>query len=241
MQVHNAKALLCAAVLAVAFSGAATLAQAQLTTIWSFTGNNGDGEYPFPEGQLPFDSNGAIYGTTAGGGTGYNGTVFQLVPPTVQGGAWTENVLYRFAGGADGRQPSMGVVFDQARNLFGTTQFGGNAQACGGGCGTIFELSPPSEPGGPWTHTVLYTFQGGFDGQYPGEVLFGSNGSLYGTTISGGTPGVLCLQLQNQVRLWHGVSVLAASAEGWHLDQDRPLHLSWIHARWNRSEFRDHN
>jgi hypothetical protein len=192
MNPHNAKTLLCAAVLAVAVSGAATLAQAQLTTIWSFTGNNGDGEYPFPEGQLPFDSNGAIYGTTAGGGTGYNGTVFQLVPPTVQGGAWNENVLYRFAGGADGRQPSLGVVFDQAGNLFGTTQFGGNAQACGGGCGTIFELSPPSEPGGPWIHTVLYTFQGGFDGQYPGEVLFGSNGSLYGTTNSGGTPGVLC-------------------------------------------------
>jgi uncharacterized repeat protein (TIGR03803 family) len=162
------------------------------TTIWSFSGAGGDGEYPYPYGHLPFDNNGAIYATTAGGGTGYNGTVYQLVPPTVQGGAWTENVLYRFAGGADGRQPSMGVVFDQIGNLYGTTQFGGNAQACGGGCGTIFELSPPTQPGGQWTHTVLYTFQGGVDGQYPGEVIFGSNGALYGTTTSGGTPGVPC-------------------------------------------------
>jgi hypothetical protein len=40
---------------------------------------------------------------------------------------------------------------------------------------------------------VLYTFQGGVDGQYPGEVLFGANGVLYSTTNSGGAdPGVLC-------------------------------------------------
>jgi hypothetical protein len=170
------------------------LAQAQtFTTIWSFTGANGDGEYPFPEGHLTFDSSGALYGTTAAGGsTGSNGTVYRLVPPASPGGAWSENVLYRFAGGTDGRQPSMGVVFDQAGNLFGSTQYGGNTQACGGGCGTIFELSPPAQPGGQWTHTVLYTFQGSFDGQYPGAMIFGSNGALYGTTVSGGTPGVLC-------------------------------------------------
>ena len=42
----------------------------------------------------------------------------------------------------------MSVVFDGKGNLFGSTQFGGNAQACGGGCGTIFELSPPAQPGG---------------------------------------------------------------------------------------------
>ncbi len=162
------------------------------TTIWSFTGTNGDGEYPFPYGRLTFDNNGALYATTAGGGTGYNGTVYQLVPPTGAGGTWTENVLYRFAGGADGRQPSMGVVFDHIGNLYGSTQFGGNVQACGGGCGTIFELSPPTQPGGQWTHTVLYTFQGGFDGQYPGALIFGANGALYGTTTSGGTPGVQC-------------------------------------------------
>jgi hypothetical protein len=53
--------------------------------------------------------------------------VYQLVPPTVQGGTSTENVLDRFAGGADGRQPGMDVVFDQIGNLYGTTQDGGNA------------------------------------------------------------------------------------------------------------------
>ncbi len=80
------------------------LAQAQTpATIGSCTGANGDGEYPFPHGHLPFDNSGALYGTTAGGGTGYNGTVFSLVPPAIQGGAWTEDARYRFQGGADGR------------------------------------------------------------------------------------------------------------------------------------------
>jgi hypothetical protein len=86
----------------------------------------------------------------------------------------------------------MSVVFDGNGNLFGSTQFGGNLQLCGGGCGTIFELSPPSQPGGQWAHTVLYTFQGGFDGQYPGAMIFGHGGALYGTTSSGGIPGVSC-------------------------------------------------
>src|ERR1700757_1079671 len=194
MRTHNAMPFVRAAVLLAVVLGGSMVAQAQtLTTIHSFTGVNGDGEYPFAEGRLPFDNNGALYGTTAGGGTANWGTVYQLVPPTVQGGAWTENVLYSFQGGADGRQPSMGVTFDTLGNLYGTTQYGGNAQACGGGCGTIFELSPPAQPGGQWTHTVLYTFQGGADGQFPGEVLFGANGVLYGTTPSGGAkPGVQC-------------------------------------------------
>ena len=76
MKAHDAKTFLRAAVLlAVAVTGGNIPAQAQtLTTIHSFTGANGDGEYPFPEGRLPFDNNGALYGTTAGGGTNYNGT-----------------------------------------------------------------------------------------------------------------------------------------------------------------------
>jgi hypothetical protein len=193
MKPHKARTFLRAVMLlAVAVSCVIPALAQTLTTIYSFTGTNGDGEYPFPEGHLPFDNNGAIYETTAGGGTGNNGTVYQLVLPTVQGCTWTENILYGFRDGADGRQPGMGVVFDQVGNLYGTTQYGGNAQMCGGGGGTVFELSPPTQPAGQWTHTVLHTFQGSFDGQYPGEVVFGPNGVLFGTTVSGGTPGVLC-------------------------------------------------
>jgi len=194
MKSHNANRFLRAAVLLAIVFGGNTLAQAQtLTTIWSFTGTNGDGEYPYPYGHLAFDSNGAMYGTTASGGTSYNGTVFQLVPPTVPGGAWTENVLYRFTGGNDGRQPSTGVVFGQDGALYGTTYNGGGTlQACGGGCGVVFKLTPPAVAGGAWTESVLYAFQGGYDGATPGDVVFGPNGTLYGTTAGGGLPAFSC-------------------------------------------------
>jgi hypothetical protein len=215
MKSHNANRFLRAAVLLAIVSGGNTLAQAQtLTTIWSFTGTNGDGEYPYPYGHLAFDSNGAMYGTTASGGTSYNGTVFQLVPPTVPGGAWTENVLYRFTGGNDGRQPSTGVVFGQDGALYGTTYNGGGTlQACGGGCGVVFKLTPPAVAGGDWTESVLYAFQGGYDGATPGDVVFGPNGTLYGT------PSGFFLST--------GWLVNAADKKGQQLDQDDPLHLSW--------------
>jgi hypothetical protein len=97
MKTRYLKAFLRAAVLALAVLCSNFLARAQtLTTIHSFTGANGDGDYPFPYGRLPFDNNGALYGTTASGGSASSGTVFQLVPPTVSGGAWTEHVLYSF-------------------------------------------------------------------------------------------------------------------------------------------------
>lgn len=198
MKKCNIRSFLRAGVLlAVAICADGILAQAQtLTTIWSFTGTHGDGEYPYPYGHLVFDSNGAMYGTTASGGTANWGTVFQLVPPTVSGGAWTENVLYSFTGGNDGRQPSSGVVFGTDGALYGTTYDGGGTlQYCGGGCGVVFKLAPPTSPGGAWTQSVIYTFQGVYDGQNPGAVIFGSNGALYGFTPAGGPAAFACKRI----------------------------------------------
>lgn len=192
MKTNYAMRFLRAAVLLAVAVTAGNLAQAQtLTTIHSFTGQNGDGQEPFPQ-HLAFDSNGALYGTTVTNGSPYWGTVFQLEPPGKPGGAWNENVLYTFQGWdptGDGAQPQAGVVFDQNGNLYGTTEFGGNGQACGGGCGIVYELSPPAQPGGQWTRTILYTFQGGYDGYRPREVVLGPNGSLFGTTQEGGSAG----------------------------------------------------
>ena len=191
MRTHTAKTfVLLAVVLAAAVCAGNIPAQAQtFTTIYTFAGKGANGEYP--SGGLAFDSNGALYGTTSGGGSGNNGIVFQLVPPTKQGGAWTQNVIYTFLGGADGQSPS-GLVFDLNGNLYGTTYYGGSGlyTECGStGCGTVYELSPPAQPGGAWTHTVLYSFQGSYDGSGPGEVVFGPNGLLYGTTYKGGSAG----------------------------------------------------
>lgn len=98
--------------------------------------------------------------------------------------AQTESVLYSFQSGADGINPSTGLIADSAGNLFGTTTDGGSGP-CDGGCGVVFELKPSH--GGGWTETVIYNFQGGADGVAPyAGLIFDQVGNLYGTTLTGG-------------------------------------------------------
>ncbi len=147
-------------------------------------GANGSQDGNVPAGKLVFDQQGNLYGTTEGGGANANGTVFELSP--LPGGGWAESVIHSFCSQlscADGANPAAGVILDGLGNLYGTTSGGGNnGQVC---CwGTVFELSPPSVPGGVWTESVLYTFGGNTtgDGCYPEDKLtFDAAGNLYGT------------------------------------------------------------
>ena len=150
--------------------------------LFSFDGTNGT----LPSGRLLLDASGTLFGTTDGGGTGFAGTVFQLVPPAAPGEPWTQAVLYNFSGGIDGGGPAAGVVMKQGR-LFGTAQNGGNGGPRNSG-GVVFALDPPAQPGGAWTETVLYSF-GGPDGFLPASLLTLKNGQLYGTTSQGGVFG----------------------------------------------------
>ena len=123
---------------------------------------------------------GVLYGTTQGGGTSNEGTVFELTPPTSLGGAWSESVLYSFAGGNAGRGPMAGLIISGGV-LYGTTVSGGASDA-----GTVFALTPPASTGGTWTETILYSF-----GSVPGDAenpqsIVLKDGTLYGTTGSGG-------------------------------------------------------
>ena len=115
--------------------------------------------------------NHVISGTTFGGGTG-GGTVFRL---TVSGGVWKDTVLYDF--------PNyfypQGLIEDPAGNLYGV----GSNQAF---AGEVFELSPPSAVGNPWTMNALYTFTGKGDGSYPNSPLWRDKlGDLFLTTGGG--------------------------------------------------------
>jgi uncharacterized repeat protein (TIGR03803 family) len=164
--------------------------------LWVFGGTPTDGSNPVSA--LVFDKAGNIYGTTEYGGSADRGTIFELSPSS--DGTWKETVLYSFciAGGTcpDGDAPDAGLVFDAAGNLYGTTIAGGSAPMCpaANGCGTVFELSPPSGSGA-WAETVLYDFcsLGGStctDGESPtSRLIFDPLGNLYGTTILGGTGG----------------------------------------------------
>jgi uncharacterized repeat protein (TIGR03803 family) len=88
-------------------------------------------------------------------------------------------VIYNFTGGQDGAAPSAGLTFAAGGNLYGTAYSGGTY-----GCGTVFKLA---HKGAGWVLNPLYSFQGGSDGCYPAaRAVFGSGGSLYGTTFKGG-------------------------------------------------------
>ena len=88
----------------------------------------------------------------------------------------------------DGSFPVASVVIGKNGVLYGTTQYGGSA-----GLGTVFELTPPTTPGGRWTEAVLHSFSGqNGDGSMPvaGLALSATGfGLLYGTTSEGGASG----------------------------------------------------
>src|SRR5271155_4573388 len=154
------------------------------TVIEAFPGGASGG----PSYSTPIsDASGNLYGATVWGGTfkptdcEYGcGLVYELSPSA---SGYTENVLYTFAGGADGATPVAGLVFDTVGNLYGTTSAGGTR----GGAGTVFELSPSTSG---WTKTILYSFTGGNDGSYPESLAFDSAGNLYGAARQGGVRNV---------------------------------------------------
>jgi hypothetical protein len=92
-----------------------------------------------------------------------------------------ENVLYRF-NGKDGANPTTGLIFDDAGNLYGTTMLGGAFNA-----GTAFELMPGEN--GTWTYKLLHSFNG-TDGRAPNAgLVLDQAGNLYGTTTEAGSAG----------------------------------------------------
>jgi uncharacterized repeat protein (TIGR03803 family) len=147
---------------------------------------DGDG----PEGALTFDAAGNLYGTTIGGGEKDDGTIFELIPQS--NGLWSKRTLHSFTRD-EGDGPEDKLVFDNAGNLYGTTdREGAYRSGCDGyGCGTAFQLRPGTN--GFWTLKVLHSFGKGNDGAYPVSGLtFDSAGNLFGVTSQGGMHGAAC-------------------------------------------------
>ena len=152
------------------------------TVLYQFTGGSDGG---LPIASVILDASDNLYSTTTCGGSGTcasgaggAGVVFELLK---QGSNYTETVLYQFTGGSDGGLPIASVVRDSAGNLYGTTEFGGNEDCGGSGCGVVFELIKKD-------YKVLYRFTGLNDGGEPSApVTLDKLGNLYGTTTCGGS------------------------------------------------------
>jgi uncharacterized repeat protein (TIGR03803 family) len=149
--------------------------------------NCGDGNYPVAD--LVFDQAGNLYGTTGyGGGANDGGTVFKLAPNA--DGSWRESVLHSFCSltnCGDGAFPFANLIFDQAGNLYSTTEQGGAHSE-----GTVFKLAPNAD--GSWRESVLHSFCSRTncgDGEFPlTSLIFDQAGNLYGTTQLGGAHGL---------------------------------------------------
>jgi uncharacterized repeat protein (TIGR03803 family) len=145
--------------------------------LYSFRGGS-DGEGPIA-GLI--NVNGTLYGSTyRGGGSGcYGGlgcgTVYSIST------AGVEKVVHSFTGGSEGAHPIAGLI-NVNRTLYGTTSQGGDSE-CGekGGCGTVYSIPRFG------SEKVLHRFGRVPDGQDPRASLIDVNGTLYGTTVIGGS------------------------------------------------------
>jgi uncharacterized repeat protein (TIGR03803 family) len=138
------------------------------------------GNSAFPEASLVQGRDGNLYGTTFNDPNNPNrlGTVFRMTPS----GSLT--TIYSFCSQTnctDGAWPAAGLVLATDGNFYGTTTRGGTSFSGG----TVFKITPAGKL------TTIYSFctqVGCPDGAVPMAALIQAiDGSLYGTTLSGGS------------------------------------------------------
>jgi uncharacterized repeat protein (TIGR03803 family) len=144
----------------------------------SFTGPSADGANP-TEG-VTRDSAGRLYGLTT-----FFLSLYELQPSATFCAEvpcpWNESLLYNSEIGQLVGYPT-GIPVLDAGNVYATSNTGGSGTNCNI-CGFVFKVDPQG------VETVIYNFQGGSDGAIPTGPLLLLDGSLYGTTVTGGGAG----------------------------------------------------
>lgn len=123
-----------------------------------------------------------------------------LLAPSAMGAADRQvapslTVLHTFQNSpADGLGVNGQLIVDSSGNIYGTTISGGPSSCenmnLPAGCGIVFKLAPPVSGSGPYTETILHSFEGGADGANTQATIIPiPGGSWWGTTLFGGSAG----------------------------------------------------
>ena len=127
--------------------------------------NNADGGRP--SAALTEGPDGALYGTTAEGGTAGDGTIFRVTPD----GQFTTLFSFDNNGARTGRNVVNPLLLGSDGSFYGTAYTGGTA-----GFGTVFRFTPGASFG------VIANLAPGTGANPLGALVEGADGSLYGTT-----------------------------------------------------------
>lgn len=143
------------------------------TRIVSFTGTAGVAPGGKPRGPLVLAADGNFYGLTEEGGAANTGVIYRLTAA----GAYTAVSAFGTSGP---RSPQGGFVVGNDGLLYATTGAGGTADF-----GTLIRFHTDT---GAWESVGEFTgAAGAAPGEMPaGELLVGSDGTIYGTTLLGG-------------------------------------------------------
>jgi uncharacterized repeat protein (TIGR03803 family) len=136
---------------------------ARFKTLWEFNGSDGCD----PQSELVAIGH-ELYGTTSCGGRFGNGTIYTM------GRGDRVRDFHDFE--KDGKAPLSQLVL-VGDTLYGTTYSGGKK-----GNGTVYSIDAATGK-----EQWYYSFKGAPDGANPNGGLLDLNGTLYGTTASGGT------------------------------------------------------
>ena len=142
-----------------------------LNTLVSFMVSANPGTAQEPYSSLTLGNDGNFYGTTAAGGSGGDGTIFQV---TTNG---TLTTLASF-NGANGANPEAALTLGNDGNFYGTTSKGGSDD-----WGTVFRVTT----NGTLTTLVSCIPANGYYILAP--LTLGNDGNFYGTTLDGGSEG----------------------------------------------------
>lgn len=114
-----------------------------------------------------------FYGVTSSGGAFNTGTFYKI---ELDG---THTDLHDFNPATEGQNPNGELYHATDGKYYGTARFGGSGQS-----GTIYSITSDG------TLEVLHNFEGTANGQFPyGGIVKTDDGTLYGTTVSGGAYG----------------------------------------------------